>query len=70
MVTYRIAQSVLDEQMKARVLSVIAYYTRISGGIDVDKVNTETLRIKFGITIAEAKAIVGELITEGKVEVV
>ena len=70
MVKLVIAESVLHEEKKARVLSIIAYYTRIAGGVDLDKVNATTIRIKFGITVSEAKALVNELITEGTVEII
>ena len=70
MVKYRIPQSEIDEMNKARVLSVIRYYTFNYGGIDLEKVNPTTLLHRFGIEIslADAKSFVQQLISEGKIE--
>lgn len=69
MTTYKTAKSELDGIKKARVMAAISYYTNMEGGIDFDKVNPESLKTKFGITVEDAKTFVSVLMTEGKVEV-
>ena len=70
MVIYRIPQSEIDEANKNSILGIIRYYTFKEGGVDLDKINPETLIHRYGlnISLAEAKIIVQQLISEGKVE--
>ena len=68
MVKYRIPQGEIDEDTKNRVLGVIRYYTFKEGGLDLDKVNPETLAYKHAINLSDAKKVLQALISEGKVE--
>jgi len=71
MVKYKVPQSEIDEANKNSILGIIRYYTFKEGGVDLDKVNPETLIHRHGLSIslAEAKVLVQQLISEGKVEV-
>jgi len=70
MAIYKIPQSEIDEMNKNSILGIIRYYTFKEGGVDLDKINPETLIHRYGlnISLAEAKIIVQQLISEGKVE--
>jgi len=69
MVKYRIPQSEIDEANKNSILGIIRYYTFKEGGVDLDKISPETLIHKHGLNISldEAKVLVQQLISEGKV---
>jgi len=67
---YKIPQSEINEVNKNQVLGIIRYYSFKDGGIDLDKVNPQTLIQMHGldISLAEAKVFVQQLISEGKIE--
>ena len=69
MVIYRTPQSEIDEANKNSILGIIRYYTFKEGGVDLDKINPETLIHRYGlnISLAEARVFVQQLISEGKI---
>ena len=55
MAIYKLPQNVIDERNKAIVLSIIGNFTYISGGIDTNKVDSETFLKKYGLSLADAR---------------